>query len=140
MDVVGNSKDERRTRVLAGKNATPIPHYGGGLTTPLITSVNISCRRPPKIETKDGSLVLKAGEDGDIVFEPDAGHQVRIGSLVLVRSFSANHDHDHDHNRRRHGHRHHYLLILLLLLFSNFFLFFYSLFLFFFTLFLFLLF
>lgn len=43
-------------------------------------------RNPPKIVTKDGNLVLKAGEDGDIVFEPGQGKQVFIGGNVLVRS------------------------------------------------------
>ncbi|XP_048583240.1 uncharacterized protein LOC5507619 [Nematostella vectensis] len=38
---------------------------------------------PPKIITKDGNIVIKAGEDGDIVFEPSAGRQVRIGAAVL---------------------------------------------------------
>ncbi|KAL9986077.1 hypothetical protein ACROYT_G000151 [Oculina patagonica] len=40
-------------------------------------------RNPPKIVTKDGNLVLKAGEDGDIVFEPGQGKQVFIGGNVL---------------------------------------------------------
>lgn len=42
-------------------------------------------RNPPKIVTEDGNLVLKAGEDGDIVFEPGQGKQVFIGGNVLVR-------------------------------------------------------
>ena len=46
---------------------------------------NHNFRNPPKIVTKDGNLVLKAGEDGDIVFEPGQGKQVFIGGNVLVR-------------------------------------------------------
>ncbi|XP_020604429.1 uncharacterized protein LOC110043324 isoform X2 [Orbicella faveolata] len=46
-------------------------------------------RNPPKIVTKEGNLVLKAGEDGDIVFEPDQGKQVFIGGNVLNVSASA---------------------------------------------------
>ena len=41
-------------------------------------------RNPPKIFTKDGSLVLKAGEEGDIIFEPGQGKQVFIGKNALV--------------------------------------------------------
>lgn len=43
------------------------------------------CRNPPKIVTKNGNLVLKAGEDGDIVFEPGQGKQVFIAGKALVR-------------------------------------------------------
>ncbi|KAJ7369394.1 hypothetical protein OS493_039391 [Desmophyllum pertusum] len=46
-------------------------------------------RNPPKIVTKDGNLVLKAGEDGDIVFEPGQGKQVFIGGNVLNVSGAA---------------------------------------------------
>ena len=46
---------------------------------------DFSYRNPPKIVTKDGNLILKAGEDGDIVFEPGQGKQVIIGGNVLVR-------------------------------------------------------
>lgn len=42
-------------------------------------------RNPPKIITKGGSLVLQAGEDGNIVFEPAHGKQVLIGGNALVR-------------------------------------------------------
>ena len=42
-------------------------------------------RNPPKIVTKGGSLVLQAGEDGNIVFEPAHGKQVLIGGNPLVR-------------------------------------------------------
>ena len=48
-------------------------------------TLNRHFRNPPKIVTKDGNLVLKAGEDGDIVFEPGQGKQVFIGGNVLVR-------------------------------------------------------
>lgn len=44
-----------------------------------------SFRNPPKIVTKGGNLVLQAGEDGNIVFEPGQGKQVLIGGNVLVR-------------------------------------------------------
>ncbi|KAK2562845.1 hypothetical protein P5673_013803 [Acropora cervicornis] len=40
-------------------------------------------RNPPKIVTRDGNLVLQAGEDGNIVFEPGNGKQVLIGASVL---------------------------------------------------------
>lgn len=43
-------------------------------------------RNPPKIVTKDGSLVLKAGEEGDIIFEPGQGKQVFIGKNALNMS------------------------------------------------------
>ena len=41
-------------------------------------------RKPPKIVTKDGNLVLQAGGDGNIVFEPGQGKQVFIGDTLLV--------------------------------------------------------
>ncbi|XP_044185173.1 uncharacterized protein LOC114950299 isoform X2 [Acropora millepora] len=43
-------------------------------------------RNPPKIVTRDGNLVLQAGEDGNIVFEPGNGKQVLIGANVLNTS------------------------------------------------------
>ena len=43
-------------------------------------------RNPPKIVSKDGNLVLQAGEDGNIVFEPGQGKQVFLGGNVLVRT------------------------------------------------------
>ncbi|CAH3156016.1 unnamed protein product [Porites lobata] len=45
-------------------------------------------RNPPKIVTKGGSLVLQAGEDGNIVFEPAHGKQVLIGGNALNISAS----------------------------------------------------
>ena len=46
---------------------------------------DFSYKKKKKIVTKDGNLILKAGEDGDIVFEPGQGKQVIIGGNVLVR-------------------------------------------------------
>ena len=48
-------------------------------------TLDLHFRNPPKIVTKGGNLVLRAGEDGDIVFEPGQGKQVFIGGNVLVR-------------------------------------------------------
>lgn len=45
-------------------------------------------KAPPKIVTRDGTLVLKAGDEGDIVFEPSAGRRVLIGGNALVRHSS----------------------------------------------------
>ncbi|XP_068693281.1 uncharacterized protein [Montipora foliosa] len=50
---------------------------------------NCKGRNPPKIVSKDGNLVLQAGEDGDIVFEPGQGKQVFLGGNVLNASGAA---------------------------------------------------
>ncbi|XP_068740228.1 uncharacterized protein [Montipora capricornis] len=50
---------------------------------------NCKGRNPPKIVSEDGNLVLQAGEDGDIVFEPGQGKQVFLGGNVLNASGAA---------------------------------------------------